>query len=377
MAWVFWISVVFIVYTLAGYRTLLWIIASARPRVVHPASSTPPVTVIIVGHNVADSVESKILNTLAFNYPREMLEVIVGSDGSVDDTAGVVRRFAGKGVKLVESIDRKGKHCIQMMAKEIARGEILVFTDTSIRAGPDILLKIVSHFADPAVGCVSSVDGAADPRQGWRGEHFYVAGEMGLRWLESRVGSSVSLNGSLFAVRRQICEGWHPDMSSDFFLALHAVERGYRSVIDPKCPAVLGMVKSQKAELTRKVRTIVHGLVVFFSHLQLLNPFRYGIFSWQLASHKLFRWLLPFAFLAALVSNALLWKEGVFYEVCLLAQLSGYAVAALSRVGGRLKNFAVVKLAAFFVIGNVAALVAWWKFCQGEKLVTWEPSRRD
>jgi cellulose synthase/poly-beta-1,6-N-acetylglucosamine synthase-like glycosyltransferase len=377
MIWLFWISIAFIFYTLAGYRALLWIVTRVWRKEHRREPVTPRVTVIIVVHNESATITDKIRNTLAFSYPTDKLEVIVGSDGSTDDTANVVRSFADAGVKLVESPERKGKHRIQMLASQVAGGEILVFTDASIRAEPDVLIKMVSHFADPGIGCVASVDAIGKLKEGARGELLYVSGEMGLRWLETQVGSSVSLSGSLFAVRRQICDAWHPDMSSDFFLALHAVERGYRVVIDPECTVRLSIVKSQKAEMTRKVRTIVHGLVVFFSHLRLLNPFRYGLFSWQLISHKLFRWLLPFAFLAALISNVFLWKAGIFYKASLVAQLAGYSAALISFFEGRLAKSAVVNLAVFFVIGNVATLVAWWKFCQGERFVTWEPSRRD
>jgi cellulose synthase/poly-beta-1,6-N-acetylglucosamine synthase-like glycosyltransferase len=376
MVWVFWLSVGFVVYTLVGYQTLLWIISRFRRQEHRREDVTPTVTVIVVAHNEAATIAEKIRNTLAFDYPRDKLEIIVGSDGSQDATVEIIQSFANAGVKLVESPERLGKHHIQMLARDIASGEILVFTDASIRVETNVLRKMVSHFADPAIGCVCSIDQILEPRKGWRGEHFYVSGEMGLRQLEAQVGSLVSLSGSLFAVRRNVSEEWHPDMSSDFFLALHAVERGYRAVMDPECRARLSMVRSQKAELTRKVRTIVHGLVVFFAHLNLLNPFRYGIFSWQLLSHKFCRWLLPFAALSALISNVFLWKAGLFYQVCLLLQLAGYAAGLVSHAGGRLAELGVFKLASFFVMGNVATLAAWWKFCRGEKLVSWEPSRR-
>jgi glycosyltransferase involved in cell wall biosynthesis len=376
MVWVFWLSVGFVFYTLLGYPTLLWIISRFRHQGHRRDDVTPTVSVIIVAHNEAATISEKIQNVLAFDYPREKLEIIVGSDGSTDSTAEIARSFARAGVKLIESPQRGGKHLIQMRARDVASGDILVFTDATIRVEPDVLRRMVSHFADPQIGSVCSVDQILEPRKGWKGEHFYVYGEMGLRQLEAQVSSLVSLSGSLFAVRREVSEGWHPDMSSDFFLALHAVERGYRATIDPECRARLGIVKSQKVELTRKVRTIVHGLVVFFSHLHLLNVFRYGIFSWQLLSHKLFRWLLPFAVLSALISNAFLWNAGPFYQICLLVQLAGYVAGLVSYASGGLAKLGVFKLASFFVMANVATLVAWWKFCQGEKLVVWEPSRR-
>jgi hypothetical protein len=376
MTYVFWLALGLIVYTLVGYPTLLWLISLVRSRNHRRADILPSVTVIIVIHNAAQTIAAKIENTLAFHYPKEMLEIIVGSDGSTDTTAEVVRSFAPAGVKLIESPEWMGKHHIQMLARDISRGEILVFTDVSIHVEPNVLKKMVSHFADASIGCVCSVDEMRDARKGKMGESFYVYGEMGLRALEAKVSSLVSLSGSLFAVRRSLCDHWHPDQSSDFFLALHAVTRGLRAVIDPECPAQVGVVRSERAELARKVRTIVHGLVVFFAHLQLLNPFRYGLFAWQLMSHKLLRWLLPFGLIAVLVSNVFLWSKGFFYQLTLAGQLVGYGAGLLPHGIRQLGQLSLVRLASFFVLANVATLVAWWKFCRGEKIVTWEPSRR-
>jgi cellulose synthase/poly-beta-1,6-N-acetylglucosamine synthase-like glycosyltransferase len=376
MIYVFWLAIAFIIYTVVGYPTLLGILSLLRSRNHERREIFPAVSVITVMHNGAALVAEKIRNTLAFDYPKEKLEIIVGSDGSTDSTPEVVRSFASQGVKLVESLEWRGKHHVQMLARDIARGEILVFTDAAIHVGPDVLRKMVAHFADSSIGCVCSVDQMQDTTGDWMGETLYVYGEMGLRRLEAKVSSLVSLSGSLFAVRRSMCDTWHADQSTDFFLALHAVARGMGAVLAPECPARVGVVRSERGEFWRKVRTIVHGLVVFFSHLELLNPFRYGLFSWQLVSHKLCRWLLPFAVIATFFANFFLWRAGPFYQFCLVVQLMGCVMSSLSLLHGRLARISVIKLANFFFLGNVATLWAWWKFCLGEKYVTWEPSRR-
>lgn len=376
MEWVFWISTAVVFYALVAYPLLLWICATFMTRTSQRGETWPMVSVIIVVHNEAAAIGDKIRNCLEFSYPRDKVEIIVGSDGSTDSTVEVVRSFADARVILVESKERQGKHHLQMMARDVSHGEILVFTDATIRAKPDILQILVSHFADPSIGCVSSVDEVTGPHSGWMGEHFYVYGEMGLRRLESRIGSVVSMNGSLYAARREISENWHPDMSSDFFMALHAVKAGRRAILDPMCSVQVGVVRSGRREFTRKVRTIVHGMVVLFSHLELLNPFRFGLFSWQLASHKLLRWLLPFAFLGILTSNIFLWNENVFYKATLIAQGALYGAGVVSMVVPGASRLAAFRIASFFSMGNLATLVAWWKSVSGDKMVTWEPSRR-
>lgn len=376
MIWLFWFSVAFLVYALAGYALLLRILSIWRSRPHRRGTIWPTVSVIIPAHNEAHLLRSKITNTLELAYPEDKREIIVASDASEDETDDIVRSFAPYGVKLVQIPERRGKHHAQMIARDASHGEILFFTDASVHLEPCALEKMVSNFADPSVGCVSSEDQVIRERKVWRGEQLYVGFEMRLRQLEAQVGSLVGASGSCFAARREVCSVWHPEQSSDFFVPLHAATCGMRTVVDPECRGQYSVLPSAKAELHRKVRTIVHGLNVFFNHRALLNPFRYGFVSWQLVSHKLFRWLMPFAILSLLISNLFLWKAGAFYRISLILQVALYGTGLLALGTAHLKRFEVFRLAGFFLMGNAATIIAWLKFCSGEKFVTWQPSRR-
>jgi glycosyltransferase involved in cell wall biosynthesis len=329
--------------------------------------------VIIPAQNEERTIGDKLENTLALDYPPGQREIIVASDGSSDGTADIIRSFASRGVKLIELPERRGKHYVQMLAKDMAEGEILVFTDAAVRLDPDALRHVVANFADPTVGCVSSEDHV--PGSG--GEARYVQIEMWLRRLEARVNSLVGVSGSFFAARRELCETWHPNQSSDFFVPLHVVKAGFRAVVDPASRCVYGTTASGRAELRRKVRTIVHGLDVFFSHRELLNPLRYRLFAVQMVSHKLFRWLLPFAGLTLLASNCFLWNDGIFYRVTLVAQVAVLGAGLISIPLSRVLQHRLVKLPSFFLLGNVATIVAWIQFCTGERYVNWQPTRRE
>jgi glycosyltransferase involved in cell wall biosynthesis len=377
MLWLFWTAAVFLAYTFVGYPTMLGMISLFRKRGQRQETTTwAKVSIIIPAHNQAIQLRRKIENTLALTYPKEKREIIVASDASTDETTDIVRSCADRGVRLVELPVRKGKHHAQMVARDASQGEILVFTDVSAELEPDALQKIVANFADPSVGCVSSEDRIAATSGRWMGEGFYVEFEMWLRRLEASAGSLVGLSGSFFAARREVCGVWYPGLSSDFFLPLQAVSRGMRAIVDPECRGHYGLVHSEKMELKRKVRTIVHGLAVLFVHAALLNPFRYGFFSIQLISHKLFRWLVPFAGAALLVSNLFLWDSGMFYRVCLVLQLILYGTGVLALLAGRLTQFKPFHLARFFLLGNAATMMAWMYFLMGEKFVTWQPTRR-
>jgi len=213
-------------------------------------------------------------------------------------------------------------------------------------------------------------------RAGEKGEGSYVEFEMWLRRLEARVGSLVSASGSFFGARRELCEVWHPEQSSDFFVPLHVAARKLRTVVDPECRGYYGLTHREQVEFDRKVRTITHGLSVLFTHAGLMNPLRYPMFSWQLISHKLFRWIAPVATLSLFVSNFFLWRAAPFYRLTLVLQvgLCLMGLAGLAVVG--LRRFRALELAGFFLLVNAAGVVAWIKFLSGERFVTWQPTQR-
>ena len=375
MLWAFWSAVFFLTYTFLGYAVALWVVSLLRARPHRRGTIDPTVSIIIAAHNEASVISQKILNCLALTYPEDRYEIFVASDGSDDGTAEIVRSFAHRAVKLIEIPVRRGKQYAQLLARDASRGEILVFTDAGVEFGPESLEKMVSNFADPLVGCVSSEDEIVR-KTGWRGEQLYVQFEMQMRRLESRIGSLVTASGSFFAARRTVCEDWRTDQTSDFFVVLNAVSLGMRAVVDPESIGRYGLVHSESAELQRKIRTIVNGLAVFFAHLRLLNPFRYGIFSWQLTSHKLFRWLVPFAILCLFVSNLFLWTNGSFYRICLVLQGAVYGAGSLALAGDRFSEWKPIKLASYFLLGNAATVMAWFYFLSGEKFISWQPTRR-
>jgi glycosyltransferase involved in cell wall biosynthesis len=375
MIWVFWLTVLFLVYTLAGYPLALWIVSHFRNRPHGRGAITPLLSIIIAAHNEAGGIANKILNCLALMYPQERREIIVASDGSQDATADIVRSFSDRGVELIEIPKRCGKQFAQLQARDRSQGEILVFTDVGVELDPGALQAIAANFADPNVGCVSSEDRIAK-RPGFKGEESYVSFEMWMRRMESSIGSLVTASGSFFAARRSVCEPWHTDKTSDFFVVLNTVQAGMRAVVDPGSVGQYGLSRSDKSELQRKVRTIVNGLDVFFLYVQLLNPFRYGFFSWQLVSHKLFRWLVPSAMLLLFASNCFLWRNGPFYQLCLFAQIAVYGAGLLALTVKSFGRWKPVKLAGYFVLGNAATLMAWFYFLSGEKFVSWQPTQR-
>ena len=376
MIWLFWSAAALLLYTFAAYPVMVWLASVRRTDSRRREPIEPFVSIIVTAHNEEALMERKIQNCLSLTYPKDKCEIIVASDGSTDRTAAIAATFLTQGVRLIDLPERRGKQYAQMMARDLAQGEILVFTDAGVQLRADALRAMVSNFADPAVGCVSSEDEIVPARRGWAGERAYVQFEMWLRRVESRAGSLVSASGSFFAARKSVCEQWHVDQTSDFFVPLHAIAMGMRAVVDPASVGTYAAAHAPKTELYRKVRTIVNGLHVFFSHLELVNPFRYGLVAWQLVSHKLCRWLTPFAGLALLVSSWALWPAGFFYRLSSVVLSAGLATGIVGLAAGRLTNWKPLRLAAYLLLGNAATVMAWSYFITGERFVTWQPTRR-
>ena len=370
----FWASVALVLYAYVGYPGALLALSFFRDRrVKRAASGTPPprVSFIITAHNEQARIREKIENTLRQDYPPPALEIIVASDCSTDGTDDIVRGYSSR-VRLVRAPERRGKEAAQQLALRAASGDILIFSDVATALASDAVTTMIANFADPSVGCVSSVDRFFDSDGRVSGEGAYVRYEMYLRALETRVNSLVGLSGSFFAARREVCRRWAADRQSDFSTLLNAVEMGLRGVLDPSSAGYYRNVVDDRRELERKIRTVVRGIAVLADNARMLNPLRHGMFAWQLASHKLCRWLVPYAMLAAALSNLLLLPRSPFYVATFILQCVFYAAA----VAGLRTGASSLRIPAYLLLANIGVLIAWFRFVRGERMAVWNPSER-
>lgn len=370
------LSFFLIFFAYFGYPLVLALFARLRRVRVNKDSIFPPVTLIITACNEERRIADKLENTLAIDYPKEKLQILVASDGSTDSTHRIVLDFAERGVELLQVPEHRGKENAQKEAIKHARGDILIFSDVATHLDSRGLKEMVGNFADLSIGCVSSEDRVVRKDGKLAGESVYVRYEMWLRRLESSVNSIVGLSGSFFAARKEVCRDFSADMQSDFRSLLNSIKMGMRGVSDSQAIGYYLDISDPNKEMDRKIRTIVRGLTVFFRHLELLKLFHYGFFSFQLLCHKLMRWLVPLFLVSALVLNlALAWGSS-FYLALLLLQLGFYMPALAVLIGCRTSNSGILRIPSYFLIVNWAIVLAWWRFLRGGRVVMWTPSER-
>jgi len=362
----------------AGYPALMFALSHIFRRPVRRDDITPRVSVIIAAYNEERDIAAKLKNTLELDYPRDRMEIIVASDCSTDRTDEIVRGFGPKGVTLYRQPERFGKTIAQNRAVNVSSGDILIFSDATTMYEPDAIRKIVRSFADHEVGCVAGqliyVD-ASSSAVG-KGCSSYWGYEKFLKSCESRMGSLIGVSGCMYAVRRICHARLAGDMIDDFVIATEIHLQGLRTVYEPEAVAVEDTNHRSKDEFRMRVRVIKQTLSALRRYRQALNPFEHKMFAFQMITHKVLRYSIPFLLIAALIASG--WASGAvdWLRFAFIGQLALYGVAVVGFVGERLKiKIGPLAIPYYFVLVSAASLVAFLKALYGETYIVWEPIR--
>lgn len=374
----FWASAAALFYTYVVYPVILWAMSHWRARPVRKGECEPTVSVIITAYNEERDLAAKLENTLALDYPKEKLEIIVASDCSTDRTDEIARSFAKRGVRLHRQSERLGKTSAQNAAVELARGEIILFSDATTLYEPDVLRKMLPNFADPSVGCVAGRLIYVDPARSsvGHGARSYWSYETFLKERESAILSLIGCSGCLYAVRRSAYVPLRPEACSDFIIATKMVEQGLRAVYEPEAVAIEETNKRSDREFRMRVRVITQTISDLWHHRAMLNPRRSGFYAIELLSHKVFRYLAPAFLITALLASAALAPRSTFYFAIFIGQTLFYFAAFIGFLAERAGwHRRLIALPYYFVLANAAVVAAFSKFLRGERYARWEPIR--
>jgi cellulose synthase/poly-beta-1,6-N-acetylglucosamine synthase-like glycosyltransferase len=374
----FWFGAAALFYTYAAYPLLVVLVSTLRPRRLQRGVCEPMVSVIITAYNEERDIAAKLENTLALDYPKELLEIIVASDCSSDRTDEIVSQFASRGVRLYRQPQRLGKTTAQNAAVERARGEILLFSDATTMYQPSVLRAMMPNFADPSVGCVAGRLIYVDPSRSTvgRGAVTYWSYETFVKKHESRACSLIGASGCMYAVRRSAYLPLYPEAHGDFLIATKMMQQGLRTVFEPEAVCMEETNRRVSNELSMRVRVITQTFNDLWQHRAMLNPFRSGFYAVQLFSHKVMRYLVPLFLVLTFAASGLLAPSSLLFRLAFALQLIGYACAALSMLLERAGlHVRLLALPQYFVLANLASVLALYKLVRGERYARWEPIR--
>ncbi len=358
----FWGSIAALIYTHLGYPALLWVLTRLGRGSPQPAARAhqPSVSLVIAARDEEAVIGCKVRNALALDYPPDLLEVIVCSDGSTDRTVDEAR---AAGADVVLDLPHRGKVRTQDAGVERARGEIVAFSDANATLAPDALARLVERFADPQVGYVCGQvrfhgDGANQ-------EGLYWRYEMAVRSMESQLAGVTAGNGALYATRREAYVVVDERMGHDLSFPFNMVKRGWRPVYEPGAHADEKMTPTTDTEFERKRRMAGHTWPIVFAG-GMLSPRGYSpLYALELASHRLLRYSTPLLHAVALAANVPLLRRHAVYRAAFAAQVGLLAAAAAG-------NGRAGRIARYYVLMTASQALGLWDYLRSGTPAGWE-----
>lgn len=376
----FWSAAAALGYEYVGYPATLAALAAFRgryrPRRFASQEEWPRVSLVISAYNEEEVLGRKLENALSLEYPPGRLEIIVVSDGSTDATNEIARRFADRGVVLHEYTAQRGKNLALNDSLPRLSGDVVVFTDANGMYRSDAVSRLIQPFADPAVGCVCGelIYRNFNENPIAEGYNRYWELDQMQKRLESSLGCLLGANGSIFAIRRSLCRPIPNDVCNDMVQPIWVAAAGHGCIYEPAAVSFEAGSRNLGDELRRRSRIIGRGLRGIAAVWPEVRRHRAWLVGWELLSRKGLRYLTPLLF-GFLLGGAGL-AEGPFYRAAFLLQALAYAAipVGFALPEGRLKRLA--SPAVYFGIGNLAAILGWWKVLTGSELGRWQTAER-
>ena len=388
----FWIAVLIVGYTFAGYALLLLLLVHLKRlffrRKPEPEmmDEFPEVCLFVTAYNESGQVVAKVENSFRLTYPKDKLKFLWITDGSTDETNNFLKRYPQ--VQVEHLPERRGKVHAMNRGMTFVNSPFVVFTDSNTLLTPDSIQKLIRHFRNTQVACVAGekrVLKGAPENMAAAGENLYWSLESKVKQLESELSSVVGAAGELFAIRcdrfRPVAEGCLLD---DFQISMQLAVAGFRLVYEPEAIAWESGSLNVKEELKRKTRIAAGGLQALVQLPVLLNPLRMGWLSFQYFSHKVLRWTIaPWALILVFLCNMGLVLSlapnslELIYIASLFVQMMWYlfALVGFTREGSASGN-KLFYIPYYFTAINFAAIRGLYRYIRGSQQVSWEKSQR-
>jgi len=369
----FWISAGLVFYAYAGYPLLLLLLRAFSNRPVRKAPLTPRVSILVPAYNEASVIAAKVENALELDYPPDLLDIVIASDGSADATAEIARQTiaalgAGHRARVFEYPVNRGKIAVLNDSVPRLEGEIVVFSDAAALFAPDAIRKLVANYADPEVGAAGGVYKVRRPDAARTGtqEDFYWKYETFVKTLEASMGSVLGAHGQIHSVRRSLYPFPAPGtINDDYIIPIQVLRRGHRVAYSPD--AIVYEEAHEMSGFGRRVRIVAGNFQQLGEIRSFLWPVRARYLLYFL-SHKALRLAVPFAMLSALGLNLLLLDRPLY--LALFGIQAAFYVLALLGVAVTLRP-KFLRLPYYFCMVNAAVFAGIYHAVTGRRRMAW------
>jgi cellulose synthase/poly-beta-1,6-N-acetylglucosamine synthase-like glycosyltransferase len=372
MELVFIMLLFFSVYSYGVYPPILWGLQKIARRLWKQNRHKLSVSMIISVYNEESVIRAKIENAMALDYPPELLEIIVSSDGSTDSTHNIVAQFKDSRIVL-KRFERLGKtECLNRVVPE-AHGDIILFTDANSMFPKDLLNNLSSNFIDPDIGSVTGWTKYIKAGGGEDVTGIYAKLEKITKHWESMVSSCVGADGAVFAIRKELYKPLEAADINDFIIPLHVIRQKKRVILDPRVFCYEEATSSDQKTFRRQVRITTRTWWAIRRHLYFMNFKTYGSFAFFLLSHKILRLATPLFLICTFIMNLFLLSTFWFYNLIFLGFIL-FFILGLINLFYKVDN-KIAYICKFFLITLSAQFIGWIRMVAGIKDKTWTPQR--
>lgn len=393
------VALLLLAHTYAVYPLLMRMLSRRRSlpeRARVRDEDLPELAVLMAVYNEEKVLVSTLSSILASDYPREKIQVFIGSDGSTDRSNEIIKGFAkeDRRLRLVPFGGRNGKiriinHLAEGATSTFADPEraLFVLCDANVEWTPDLLRRMAEHYQRDEVGLVGCavIDKARDREGIGDQEDAYIGMENEIKFAEGVFwGRVMGAFGACYSMRASLFDPVPTNhIVDDFYLTMLCLEKRRDAIVDldAVCHEAVSTDISEEKRRKRRIATgNFQNLCRFWS---FLLPWRGGCAtSFAFWSHKGLRWFGPQLLITAGIASLALLVIYPTHPLSLLCSM-GMAAAALavfidtSLHALNLPSPKLLRFIRYFFSMNLALFLGWIDFLRGPQNSVWEPTRRD
>lgn len=382
---IFFTSVFLILYTYLFYQLIIRLFSINKVQnqdIFEYGEDLPFVSIIIAAHNEEALIRDKIISVFNSNYPKNKIEVLVGSDCSTDNTNKLVGELSNKflNLQLIEFKIRSGKISIVNQLVKKAKNDLIIMTDANVLFDKQTIFELVKHFKNSTIGLVDSkMQNIGIKKDGISfQEKTYISSEVSVKQGESLLwGAMMGPFGGCFAFRKNLW-GEIPShfLVDDFYLNMLILEKGFKSINEPKALVFEDVSNNLKDEFNRKIRISTGNFQNLFHFKHLLFDFSWVAFVFF--SHKVLRWFTPFLILIILLILPFLVEKENIYFYFLIGISICFSLVIIDIMLKSVKiNSWILRFLTHFTLMNCALFIGFLKYTKGVKSSVWEPTKRN
>lgn len=369
---IFWVCLLFILYTYIGYPLIIWMLSKTRTKVtviIEGYENWPDISIVVPVYNEVPNIRKKIENLESLNYPKDKVQIIFVSDGSTDNTNEFLSSY--KNIKFISYEKRQGKPTALNTAVENISTEIIVFTDVRQKLDKNAVKYLIKRLMIPGIGAVSGeLCHEESTTNIGKNVGIYWLYEKWIRKSESRFSSTAGVTGALYAIHKKNYRMLRKDtLLDDFEIPIHIIKMKLRVVLESQAKLYDQSQEDILGEKKRKVRTLTGNFQSYMWNLWLFIPWINPIL-FQFLSHKVFRLIVPYAMFLQLVSSLI--SHGVFYTFIFWFQVLFYSLGFSGMYSDSIRKIKLISIIVVFIELNVAAVLALKQFVSGKVNVRWD-----